>query len=256
MEVIIIEDEALAAERLRMLINSYDATIEVVAILESVEEAVAWLKTKKHPALLFVDIHLADGTSFEIFKQVAVEKPIIFTTAFDQYALDAFQLFSIDYLLKPITAADLAQAFNKYSKLGTNGKTNSNNNFEDVMQALKENINHKYKNRFLGKLGQKMFFVNVQNISHFIAENKIVQMVTNEGAKYIVNHSMERLEELCDPALFFRINRKTMLNIESVQMVRPYDNNRLQVGIRQQASPDELIVSREKVTAFKNWAEG
>jgi DNA-binding LytR/AlgR family response regulator len=257
MEVVIIEDEILAAERLSMLIKNYNAEIKVVAQLESVEEALAYLRVKRHPDLLFVDIHLADGLSFEIFKQINVEKPIIFTTAFDQYALDAFQFFSIDYMLKPILADDLAAALKKYEKINANTvNRNVETDFGQLVQALKENINNKYKNRFLGKLGQKMYFVPVENISHFSADNKVVQLITKDGGKYIINHSIERLEELCDPKQFFRINRKTMLHIDSIQMVKPYDNNRLQVGITANIPSEELIVSREKVSMFKTWAEG
>jgi two-component system, LytTR family, response regulator LytT len=255
MEVVIIEDEALAASRLSMLIKNYNEKINITATLESVEEAVAWLNTKKHPDLFFVDIHLADGHSFEIFKQAKINKPVIFTTAYDQYALDAFQFFSIDYMLKPILADDLATAFAKYERLKGLQKISEEPDFSQLINALKDNVQTKYKNRFLGKIGQKMYFVPIENISHFSAENKIVQLVTRDGSKYIINQSIEKLEELCDPKLFFRINRKTMLHIDSIQMVKPYDNNRLQVGLAHVTQNDELIVSREKVGLFKSWAE-
>jgi DNA-binding LytR/AlgR family response regulator len=154
MDVIIIEDEMLAAERLQSLIKNYDVSINVVAVLESIEESIQWLQAKPHPDLLFVDIHLSDGHSFEIFKKISLQKPVIFTTAFDNYALDAFHLFSIDYILKPVTAEALASALNKFKSLAAMAAVN----YTMLSDAVKENFGARYKNRFLAKVGQRSFF--------------------------------------------------------------------------------------------------
>ena len=252
MNVLIIEDEALASDRLAMLIQQYDASINIAASVESIEETVEWLSTKPHPDLLFVDIHLSDGHSFEIFKKVQVKIPIIFTTAYDQYALDAFQLFSIDYILKPITAEALANAIGKYKSISAN---NISQDYSSILQNLKENLTVKYKNRFLAKVGQRLFFIATKDVAYFVADNKIVSLVTSEGKKYIVNITMEKLETIIDPTHFFRANRKFIVHAGAIEQVRPYDNNRLLVIIKDTAATEEIIISREKVAEFKNWAD-
>ena len=156
MNVLIIEDEMLATERLKMLIKQYDASITVQACLDSIEDSVKWLQTKPAPDLLLVDIQLSDGPSFEIFKKVPIQKPVIFTTAYDNFALDAFQLFSIDYILKPVTAEALATAFNKYKDLSTSF---FKADYTLLTEQLKENFTNKYRNRFLAKVGQRSFFI-------------------------------------------------------------------------------------------------
>ncbi len=252
MNVLIIEDEALAAERLKMLLYNYDKNIKVTAVLESIEEAIACLSTQVHPDVLLVDIHLADGHSFEIFKTIKTTKPVIFTTAYDQYALDAFQLFSIDYILKPITAEALANAINKYKNIiQQNLPTDINN----ILEQVKENFSLKYKNRFLAKVGQRIFFVMANEVACFFAENKIVYIITKEGNKLIINTTIERLEKIIDPTCFFKINRSAIINIEAVEQAKPYDNNRLSIVLKCIGLKDELIVSRERVQDFKTWAD-
>ncbi len=253
MDILIIEDEILASERLQMLIKNYDPSINIVGSLESVEEAVQWLSTKKHPDLLLVDIQLADGHSFDIFKKVTTNKPIIFTTAYDQYALEAFQLLSIDYVLKPVTAEALSNAFAKYKMLTQNN--NTQNNFEDVLAYVKENLTSKYKNRFLAKVGQRIYFIPVHEVACFIADDKIVHLVARDGKRYIKNATMEKLEKMVDPKLFFRANRKIILHIDVIEQIKPYDNNRLQVVLKNINPGEEIIISREKTADFKIWAD-
>jgi two-component system, LytTR family, response regulator LytT len=252
MDILIIEDEILAAQRMQMLVKNYDPTINIVACLESVEEAVEWLSTKKQPDLLLVDIQLADGHSFEIFKKVQVQKPIIFTTAYDQYALDAFQLLSIDYVLKPVTAEALSNAFSKYKSLTQ--PVVPANNYVDALQYVKESLTVKYKNRFLGKVGQRTYFIPIQEVAYFVADNKIVHLVARDGKRYLKNATMEKLEQILDPALFFRVNRKIIIHIDCIEQVKPYDNNRLLVIVKEITNTEEIIISREKVTEFKTWA--
>jgi two-component system, LytTR family, response regulator LytT len=253
MDILIIEDEILAAERMQMLVKNYDPSINIVGILESVEEAVQWLSTKKQPDLLLVDIQLADGHSFEIFKKVQVQKPIIFTTAFNQYALDAFQLLSIDYVLKPVTAEALSNAFAKYKSLTQQPDTV--NNYADVLQYVKENLTEKYKTRFLGKIGQRTYFIQVQDVAYFTADNKIVHLVARDGKRYIKNATMEKLEQILDPQIFFRVNRKIIIHIDAIEQIKPYDNNRLIIIVKGIPSAEEIVISREKVAEFKIWAD-
>lgn len=252
MDVLIIEDEILAAERMQMLVKNYDPTINIVGVLESVEEAVQWLSTKKHPDLMLVDIQLADGHSFEIFKKVNIQKPIIFTTAYNQYALDAFQLLSIDYVLKPVTAEAFSNAFGKYKSLSQN--KNIVNNYDEILQYVKENLATKYKTRFLGKVGLRTYFIPVQDVAYFVADNKIVHLVSKEGKRYLKNATIEKLEETIDPQIFFRANRKIIIHIDAIEQVKPYDNNRLCITLKNSTITEEIIISREKVTAFKEWA--
>lgn len=251
MDVVIIEDEMLAAERLQTLIKNYDASINVVAVLESIEETVQWLHSKPHPDLLFVDIHLSDGHSFEIFKRIQLQKPVIFTTAFDNYALDAFHLFSIDYILKPVTAAALAAAMNKYKSLATLAAVN----YSILSDAVKENFNTRYKNRFLAKVGQRTFFLQADEVAYFFADNKIVYLVDKEGNRFIINFTLEKLEPLLDPVDFFRINRKMIVHSKAIEQVKPYFNNRLRLLLKGIKANEEIIISRERVADFKEWAD-
>lgn len=253
MDILIIEDEILAAQRMQMLVKNYDSTINIVGVLESIEEAVEWLNTKKHPDLMLVDIQLADGHSFEIFKKVQVQKPIIFTTAYDQYALDAFQLLSIDYVLKPVTAEALSNAFAKYKALTKIPL--QDNNYSEILQYVKQNFTEKFKTRFLGKIGQRTYFIQVQDVAYFTADNKIVHLVARDGKRYLKNATMEKLEQILDPKLFFRINRKIIMHIDAIEQIKPYDNNRLVIVVKGNFTTEEIIISREKVAEFKLWAD-
>jgi two-component system, LytTR family, response regulator LytT len=252
MTVLIVEDESLATERLKFLLHEYDPTIHIVACLESIEETVHFLQTKAHPDLLLMDIHLNDGHSFEIFKKTTTQKPIIFTTAYDNYAIDSFQLFSIDYILKPITAAALATAINKYKNLSSSFIPND---YPVVTAQLNENFNSQYKNRFLAKVGQRLFFVAANQVAYFIADNKVVYLVDRENNKYIVNLTIEKLEQQLEPKLFFRLNRKTIAHIDAIEMVKPYANNRLKLILKGITTTEEIVISREKVNDFKAWAD-
>jgi len=252
MNVLIIEDEILAAERLQTLIKNYDSSINILASLDSIEEAVQWLQTKPLPDLLMVDIHLSDGHSFEIFKKVPIQRPVIFTTAFDNYAIDAFQLFSIDYILKPITAEALGAAFNKYKSLAGNFFSS---NYSLLNEQVKENFYNKYKNRFLAKVGQRSFFIKANEVAYFMADNKIVYLVDKEGNRFIINFTLEKLAPLLDPHDFFRLNRKLIIHSGAIDQVKPFHNNRLKVLLKGISTDEEMIISRERVVDFKAWAE-
>ncbi len=253
MNILIIEDEALAAERLKMLLQQYDPSIKVVGVLESIEETVHWLQTKPAPDLLLMDIHLSDGHCFEIFKQTLIQKPIIFTTAFDHYAINAFQHYSVDYIMKPVTAEALATAINKYKTMAA---VFTAPDFKVWPGLVNENKSTRYKDRFLAKVGTRTFFIQAEDVAYFAADNKIVSLADKEGNRYIVNYTIEKLEPILDPHHFFRINRKMIIHSKSIEQVKPHFNNRLKLALKNIRTSDEIVISRERVAAFKKWAEG
>jgi len=251
MNILIIEDEALAAERLQLLIRQYDPNIKILACLESIEETVHWFQTRTAPDLIMMDIHLSDGHCFEIFKQVRIQKPVIFTTAFDSYAITAFQHYSVDYILKPVTAETLASAFNKYKQMATVFMAPD---YQSWPAIIKEHTPNRYKDRFLAKVGPRTFFIQSEDVAYFSADNKIVSLGDKEGNRYIVNYTIEKLEPLLDPHQFFRVNRKMIVHSKSIEQVRPHFNNRLKLSLKNIKLPEEVIISRERVPAFKKWA--
>lgn len=249
MKVVIVEDEKWAAERLKTLLNEYDAGIEVMACLESIDETVQYLKQSAYPDLLLLDIHLSDGHSFEIFKQISYSRPVIFITAYDQYALEAFKMFSIDYILKPITGQALAAAINKLKSVTVSFSA------IDFNRVLPEIRRQQYKKRFLGKVGQRLFFINTNDICFFQADNKIVYLVDKEGNKYVVEHTMESLEDQLDPQQFFRLNRSFIVSINAIEQVKPYYNSRLKLSVKCITNQEDMVVSRDRVSDFKHWAD-
>lgn len=253
MNVLIIEDEMLAAERLTMMLHEYDPSIQVAGVLESIEETVQYLNSKPHPDLLLMDIQLSDGQSFDIFNQVRLHKPVIFTTAYDQYALDAFQHFSIDYILKPVSTEALASAMRKYREMA-NSFTPPN--YAHWAHQVKDSMSNRYKDRFLAKVGSRTFFIQADEVAYFIADNKTVFLVDKEGNRFVINYTIEKLEPLLDPYHFFRINRKIIVYSKMIDLVKPYYNNRLKLSVKNLKTDEEFIVSRERVSAFRKWADG
>jgi DNA-binding LytR/AlgR family response regulator len=249
MKVIVVEDERVAAERLKTLLMEYDPAMEVLATLESVEETVAYLKLHAHPDLLLLDIHLSDGRSFDIFNQVHYNRPVVFTTAYDQYALEAFSMFSVDYILKPVSAEALATALNKYRNIAASF---SLPDYNRLVPQIQENNN---KKRFLGKVGQRLFFIDTADIAFFQADNKIVYLVDKTGNRFVVDYTMERLEEVLDRKDFFRLNRRYIVRMSAIEQVKPYFNNRLKLFVKGSQQQDEMVVSREKVAEFRQWAD-
>jgi DNA-binding LytR/AlgR family response regulator len=248
-KIVIIEDEQLAAERLTMLLKQYDQTIEIVKHLYSVEESIQWLNTNAHPDLLFLDIQLADGFCFDIFKQVDYKKPIVFTTAYNEYALEAFQLCSIDYLLKPVTAEALAKAMQKFAQLQSNFVAGNYSQLSNLFESAS------FKSRFLAKAGQRMFFVETSEVQYFQADDKIVYLVDKDGNKLMVDYTLERLEGLLNPKEFFRLNRQYIARYSSIAQIKPYVNSRLKLLLRNGSKTEEVVLSRERVHEFKTWAE-
>lgn len=255
MNVLIIEDEIPAAEKLERYLKRHSDHIQVINKITNVKESVEWLKQHQHEVdLLFMDIQLTDGKSFEIFSQVQIEKPIIFTTAFNEYALDAFKVNSIDYLLKPITFSDLSASLDKFEKLKETigGTSLSNPAIYEALSLLKEKT---YKNRFMVKLGEHIKSIATDDITLFYAEGRDVYLITNEKRKFIIDYKLEQLDELLDPKEFYRANRTFILNINAIKDVVMYSNSRLRVYPIVEFEK-EIVVSREKVAAFKEWFNG
>jgi DNA-binding LytR/AlgR family response regulator len=252
MTILIVEDEQLAQERLQLLVKNYDAAINIVGCLESVEETVQWLNTKPHPDLILLDIHLSDGESFEIFKRTTTQSPIIFTTAYENYAIDAFKLFSVDYILKPITAEGLAAALNKYKNLTA---AFAPKDYQLLMEQVKDNFSVNYKNRFLAKVGQRLFFIAASEVAYFAADNKIVFLIDREGNRFVINNTMEKLETELNPKDFFRLNRKIIIHADAIDQIKPYHSNRLKLQVKGVPVAEEIIISRERVADFKQWAD-
>ena len=249
MRVLLIEDEDLAAWSLIAKLQRLDPAIEVVATLDTVKAAVDWFRANPAPDLAFFDIQLADGLSFDIFEQVKVPCPIIFTTAYDAYALRAFKVNSVDYLLKPIVQEDLAQAFSKLRQL-RGAATLDAGAIQQMVQLLKT---RSYKTRFLVKIGDHLSAVAAEEIDYFFGENKIVWLRHQNGRKYPVDYTLEQLEDLLDPAHFFRLNRQYIAAIDAIKDAVSYSNSRLKLTLKNPFNDDDVLVSREKVEAFKQW---
>ena len=252
MNVLIIEDEKPSARRLNRMLDRLG--IEVQEMLHSVEEAVEWFSQNTHPDLIFLDIQLSDGLSFEIFETVQVNSAVIFTTAFDEYALQAFKLNSVDYLLKPIDDEELAQAVNKYkSRVSQPQKVALN--FEDIKKLLSTTpVEREYKQRFTTRIGQHLKMITVDEIECFYSENKGTYAATTEGRNYLLDTTLEQLENDLFPKVFFRVSRKFYVNINAINDIISYTNSRLQIKLNNWKE-QEIIVSRERVKDFKIWLE-
>ncbi len=255
MKVLIIEDEPLAAERLAQLIHEYESHIEVVDILDTVEGAVEWLKRKPRPDLIFLDIQLADGLSFQIFEKVKVEVPVIFITAYDSYAIQAFKMNSVDYLLKPISFEELAQAMDKFVKVFWDKKAPQQVkvDLEVLKEALRPKISS-YKSRFVVKRGEQLYPVSVQEILYFYSEDKATLFKTRDKQRFLIEGTLNEVEAKLDPQQFFRVNRKFICRIEAIKEIITYSQRRLRLKLRH-AEDEEVLVSREKVQQFKDWLD-
>jgi len=221
MKVLIIEDEQIAANKLTMLVHQYDAKIKILEQFDTVEDTVEWLQQNDAPDLLFLDIHLADGSSFEIFDQVSVKCPVIFTTAYDQYAIQAFKIKSVDYLLKPIKFEDLQSALDKYKEIFVSTPASD---FAKDMQALAQLIQtqqKEYKSRFLIKVGNIIKTISVDNVAYFQFEDRATLLVTTDNHRYPVNNTLDELEELLNPKQFARANRQFIITFGSIQKIHP-----------------------------------
>lgn len=246
MKVVIVEDERLASKRLEQMLKLVEPGIEILQILESVDESVNWFSQNPKPDLIFMDIQLDDGISFEIFDTVKLDAPVIFTTAYNEYAIRAFKVNSVDYLMKPIEQEALETAIRKFKKL-----FKGNPDFEEKIAKVFGQISPKYKSRFFVKVGVRFISIPVDNICCFFVEERNTFLKTNQDKTYDLDHSLEQLQNMVDPGQFFRINRNYLVNISCINEIFSYSTNRLKLKL----GITELIVSREKVADFKKWMD-
>jgi DNA-binding LytR/AlgR family response regulator len=246
MKVVIVEDERLAAEKLGNLLKKISPDVQILATIESVEEAVEWFSQNPAPDLVFMDIQLDDGISFEIFDAIKLEVPVIFTTAYNEYAIRAFKVNSVDYLLKPIEEDALAVAIGKFRKFSQH-PVDLESRIAGVMSQFRE----KYKSRFFVKTGQRFQSIPVEKISCFFVEERCTFLNTSEGKIYDLDYSLDQLQKITDPLLFFRINRNFIVNINFIDEIVVYSTNRLKLKL----DKIEQIVSRDNVAEFKQWMD-
>lgn len=254
MNVVIIEDEELAAARLERMIQSIDNKINVLSRLESVEDSVEWFRKNPQPDLIFLDIHLEDGLSFSIFENVDIKSPIIFTTAFDEYAIKAFKLKSIDYLLKPIVQEELSAAIRKYQDWSDGAKTNLDLNslYDLINKAGAAGKEPDYKTRFAVQVGQKIKTINTEEVAYFYSEDSMTYLVCNNKLSYTIDSSLDQLCEQLNPRDFFRINRAFLVNLAAIANVHVFPKSRLKLDLNPPTTK-EVYVSIDKVTKFKDW---
>jgi len=252
-KILIIEDEKPAAEWLRQLILKFDSQISVLAVIDSVSGAAEWFQQNQAPDLVFMDIQLADGLSFEIFERVKVPCPVIFTTAYEEYAVKAFKVNSIDYLLKPIAYDELEAAFRKFGDQIKKVEEVQPVTIE-LLNKVKEMLRKQYKTRFVIKVGEHLKSIPVEEILFFYSLEKATYLCTSDFKTYLVDYSLDRISEMVDEHRFFRINRKYILSNLSISDIVFYSNSRLKIKLKK---PDEesIIVSRDKVAAFKEWLD-
>lgn len=251
MKILIVEDEELAVKKLQKTLAAVDDTAEVVGTAECIKSTVEWLQNNPAPDLILMDIELSDGQSFEIFNLIEVKSPVIFTTSYDEFALKAFKVNSVDYLLKPVQKEELQAALNKFKKLKEDSK--SDLNIESLVKELQQKLQPKeFRKRFLVKHAQKLVSIEITDIAYFYSDGRLNFFKTTDNKKFVVDYTMDELEEMLDPERYFRISRSFYVSIESVDKIDDYFGNRLILSLKP-AVDKESLVSREKVTEFKKW---
>ena len=257
MNVVVIEDERLTAQRLISLVKKYDASINVLTQISSVAEAISWFKTNPITSvdLIFMDIHLEDGDSFQIISQLNLTTPIIFTTAFDDYMIKAFKVNSIDYLLKPVNYEELAAALNKFRSLRSNNEFQSGSMQVDIkalVKQLSQQNNPQFKDRFMITVGTKIRSIKTEIIAYFYLEEKTVLVVTNDGTTLPIDYSLDKLMQIIDPKQFFRVSRQFIVSLNSIQLVRTISAGKLKLDLIPKTK-QEVAVSGDRVSDFKEW---
>ncbi len=251
MKVLIVEDEELAVKKLQKTLAAADDSVTVIGVTDSIKSSVEWLQQNPQPDLILMDIELADGQSFEIFNLTEVKSPVIFTTSYDEYALKAFKVNSVDYLLKPVQKEELQAALAKYRKL--KGEPQSDISLDKLVKELQQKLQPKeFRKRFLVKHAQKLVSIDVEDISYYYSDGRLNFFKTKDNKKFVVDYTMDELEEMLDPDQFFRISRSFFVSVGSIDKIEDYFGNRLILQL-QPAVDKEALVSREKVTDFKKW---
>ncbi len=254
MKIIIIEDEPLAAKRLQKLFFELEKDTEVVALLDSVRSTIEWLSVNAAPDLMLMDIQLSDGLCFDIFSATNIQSPVIFTTAYDEFALKAFKVNSVDYLLKPIDKDELEKAISKFkTQSGIKSTGISSAQMNSVIELLARQ-HQQYKTRFLVKLGERLEPVSVTDIQYFIAEEKLTFLITQQGRKYVIEPSLDELELQLDPLQFFRLNRQFIASFHAIGTIFSHLNGKLKVQVKG-LQKEDLYVSRERAPEFKKWLD-
>lgn len=254
MRVLIIEDELIAAQRLQRMISEIDKSFEIIEILDSISTSVSWLSFNTSPDLIFMDIQLADGLSFEIFEKIDTESPIIFTTAYDEYAIKAFKLNSLDYLLKPIVASDLNIAIAKFKK-EVNRRSLKIESAKELIEALSFETLKKYKEQFVVKVGEHIRTVQVSDIKLIYSHDKTTYAHSKDNKKHILDYTLDQIETLIDINCFFRINRKYIINQSQIIDIIIFSNSRLKLQMKDDKGSEDLIVARDRVSDFKKWLD-
>jgi DNA-binding LytR/AlgR family response regulator len=255
MNILIVEDEDLAVKKLKKTLAGVAEEAVVVGETDSIKSTVSWLENNPAPDLILMDIELADGQSFEIFNHAQVASPVIFITSYDEYALKAFKVNSIDYLLKPVQKEDLQAALDKYRQLKAAYQKEEapKLSIEALVKELQQKIQTKeFRKRFLVKLGQKLVSIEVDDIAYFFSDGRLNFFKTYDNRKFVVDYTMDELNEMLNPDNFFRISRSFYISVNSVGQIHDYFGNRLLLDLKPETDK-EAIVSREKVTEFKNW---
>ncbi|HZH64683.1 MAG TPA: LytTR family DNA-binding domain-containing protein [Flavisolibacter sp.] len=251
MNILIVEDEELAQKKLQKTLAAVDASAKVVGITDSIQSTVDWLQSNDTVDLILMDIELADGQSFEIFNLIDVKAPVIFTTSYDEFALKAFKVNSVDYLLKPVQVEDLQVALAKYKKLAA--AKSSDVSIETLVKQIQQQLQPKeYRKRFLVKHAQKLVSVDVEEIAYFYSDGRLNFFKTADNKKYVVDYTMDELEDMLDAEKFFRISRSFYVSVASIEKIDDYFGNRLILQLKP-AVDKEALVSREKVSDFKKW---
>src|SRR6478736_4771025 len=256
MKVLIVEDEELAVKKIRKTLGEVDADAVIMGVTDSIQGTVNWLQENPSPDLILMDIELSDGQSFEIFSRTKVSSAVVFTTSYDEYALKAFKVNSIDYLLKPIQKEDLEAALNKYRQMKqmyaeSNGKTELN--MDALVKELQQKLQPKeYRKRFLVKHGQKLVSIEVDEITYFFSDGRLNFFKTDDNRKFVVDYTMDELEDMLDSQRYFRISRSFYVSVRSISQIHDYFGNRLLLQLKPSVDK-EAIVSREKVSDFKKW---
>lgn len=252
MKVVVFEDEKLASERLVELIQELRPEANILASLKSVEAGLLWLQNNEEPDLIVSDIQLLDGSSFEIFDQQPIKCPVIFTTAYDEYAIKAFEVNSVDYLLKPIQKQKLSSALDKFDER-VGGQIAQGLDIEKIREAI-QGSNVQYKSRFLVKFGQRIKAVPVEQIAYFFSQDKLTYLVTFEGKKLPLDQTLEELEAVLNPNNYFRVNRKFIVHFDAVSDIHPYFKGRVKIEL-QPASSEDIVISSDKTPLFKQWLD-
>jgi two-component system response regulator LytT len=258
MRILIVEDEELAVKKLQKTLAAVDANASVIGVTDSIKATVDWLQTNQQPDLILMDIELADGQSFEVFNLTEVKSPVIFTTSYDEYALKAFKVNSVDYLLKPVQKEELQAALQKYKNLHATAKANDGNgksdiNLESLVRELQQKLQPKeFRKRFLVKHAQKLVSVEIEEIAYFYSDGRLNFFKTSDNKKYVVDYTMDELEDMLDPEKYFRISRSFYVSVSSIDKIDDYFGNRLILQLKPSVDK-EALVSREKVTEFKKW---